>query len=56
MDAMMQEYWPALLPLVVGLSAFGVGLLFASRERNAKESRKQELGREQMQPEPRKTG
>ncbi len=52
----MQEYLPALLPLVIGLSAFAVGLIFALHERNAKESRKHELVREQMQHEPRKTG
>lgn len=53
----MQEYWPALLPLVIGLSAFAVGLIFALRERNTLESRKlHDLEREQIQPEPRKTG
>ena len=52
----MQEYLPALLPLVIGLSAFAVGLIFAVCERKARESRKHELGREQMQYEPRQTG
>ena len=57
MDATMQEYWPALLPLVIGLSAFAVGLIFALRERNTLESRKlHDLEREQIQSEPRKTG
>ena len=50
----MQEYWPALLPLVTGLSAFAVGLIFALRERNTLQSRK--LHRDQIQNEPRKTG
>jgi hypothetical protein len=53
----MQEYWPALLPLAIGLSAFAVGLIFAWRERITLESRKlQNLEREQIQTEPRKTG
>ena len=53
----MQEYWPALLPLVIGLSAFAVGLIFVLRERNTLESRKlNDLQREQIQNEPRKTG
>ena len=57
MDATMQEYWPAILPLVIGLTAFAVGLIFALRERNTLKSRKlHDLEREQMQPEPRKTG
>jgi hypothetical protein len=57
MDATMQEYWPALLPLVIGLGAFAVGLIFALRERTTLESRKlHDLEREQIQPEPRKTG
>jgi hypothetical protein len=57
MESTMQEYWPALLPLVIGLSAFAVGLLFALRERNALESRKlDDLQREQIQKESRKTG
>ncbi len=57
MDATMQEYWPALLPLVIGLSAFAVGLIFALYERNSLESRKlHDLEREQIQTEPRKTG
>ena len=57
MDATMQEYWPAILPLVIGLTAFAVGLIFALRERNTLKSRKlHDLEREQIQPEPRKTG
>jgi hypothetical protein len=53
----MQEYWPALLPLVIGLTAFAVGLIFAMHERNTLESRKlHNLEREQIQTEPRKTG
>ena len=57
MESMMQEYWPALLPLVIGLSAFAVGLIFALRERNTLESRKlHDLERDQIQNEPRKTG
>jgi hypothetical protein len=57
MESTMQEYWPALLPLVIGLSAFAVGLIFALRERNTLESRKlHDLEREQIQNEPRKTG
>ena len=53
----MQEYWPAILPLVIGLSAFTVGLIFALRERNTLESRKlHDLEREQIQSEPSKTG
>jgi|HubBroStandDraft_2_1064218.scaffolds.fasta_scaffold3352925_1 hypothetical protein len=57
MESTMQEYWPALLPLVIGLSAFAVGLIFVLRERNTLESRKlNDLQREQIQNEPRKTG
>jgi len=57
MDATMQEYWPAILPLVIGLTAFAVGLIFALRERNTLKSRKlHDLERDQIQPEPRKTG
>jgi hypothetical protein len=52
----MQEYWPALLPLVIGLSAFAVGVIFALRERNTLSSRMQSSNREQTQHEPRKTG
>jgi hypothetical protein len=52
----MQEYWPALLPLVIGLSAFAVGMLFALRERNIRQHRLNDLEREQTQQEPRKTG
>jgi len=53
----MQEYWPALLPLVIGLSAFAVGMLFALRERNSVESRKlHNLEREKLQHESRKSG
>jgi hypothetical protein len=53
----MEEYWPALLPLVIGLSAFAVGLIFALCERNTLVSRKlHDLEREQIQTEPRKTG
>ena len=57
MEATMQEYWPALLPLVIGLSAFAVGMLFVLRERNTVESRKlHNLEREQLQHESRKSG
>ena len=53
----MQEYWPALLPLVIGLSAFAVRMIFALGERNTLESRNlRNLEREQTQHEPRKTG
>jgi len=53
----MQEYWPALLPLVIGLIAFALGMLFALRERNTLESRKvNNLQREQIQNDPDKTG
>ena len=53
----MQEYWPAILPLVIGSIAFAVGMLFALRERTTLESRKlHNLEREQIQNEPRKTG
>jgi len=57
MESTMQEYWPALLPLVIGLSAFAVGMIFALHERNTLESRKlSNLERDQIQNEPRKTG
>jgi hypothetical protein len=57
MESTMQEYWPAMLPLVVGLSALAVGLIFALRGRNTLESRKlHDLERDQIQNEPRKTG
>jgi hypothetical protein len=57
MESTMQEYWPALLPLVIGLSALAVGMIFALRERNTLESRKlRNLERDQIQNEPRKTG
>ena len=53
----MQEYWPALSPLVIGLIAFAVVMLFALRERNTLESREvNNLQREQTQTDPRKTG
>ena len=53
----MQEYWPALLPLILGLSAFAVGMVFALRERRSLDSRKlHDLEREQMQHHPRQTG
>jgi hypothetical protein len=54
----MQEYLPALLPLVIGLGAFAVGIVFALRERR----QLRDLKREEMQREldfgnvPRKTG
>jgi hypothetical protein len=57
MEATMEEYWPALLPLVIGLSAFAVGMIFALRERNTVESRKlHNQEREQLQHESRKSG
>ncbi len=53
----MQEYWPALLPLVLGLSAFAVGMIFASRERSSLDSRRlPDLEREQIHHHPRQTG
>ncbi len=53
----MQEYWPALLPLVIGLLAFAVGMLFALHERNTLESRKlNNLQREQIQNDHHTTG
>ena len=35
----MQEYYPALVPLVLGLFAFVVGLFFAVRERRERAER-----------------
>jgi hypothetical protein len=56
MEATMQEYLPALLPLVIGLSAFAVGMIFALRERNTQGHRLHDVEREQTQHGPRKSG